>query len=160
MAIRWIMSVGISGALLACSPALDWRELAVAETGLVASFPCKPQRVVQQELGLFQCEAGGLRFVLAWQRWAEPNQLRLHLAQAAAETTRRTGFPVQVVVGAQLPKGAVAWPGSGRYRLGSDGRAGQMLLWARGLTSYRALVTGSGSDEAAVHFFDGMRSAN
>lgn len=160
MAFRWIMGVGVSGALLACSPTLDWRELAVADAGLVASFPCKPQRIVQQELGLMQCEAGGLRFVLAWQRWTEPNPLRLHLAQAAAESARRAGVPMQAVVDAQLPQGALAWPGSGRFTLGSDGQAGQMLLWARGLTSYRALVTGTGSAEAAALFFDGMRSAD
>lgn len=154
------MGVGFSVALLACSPPLNWRELAVADAGLLASFPCKPQRLVQQGLGLLQCEAGGLRFLLAWQRWSEPQQLRMHLADAPSESARRAGLAVHAMADAQLPKGALAWPGSGRYKLGENGKAGQMLLWARGLTSYQALVTGGRSSEAATQFFDGLRSVD
>ena len=152
--------IAAAGALMACSPALDWRELAVPEAGLIASFPCKPQRVVQQDLGLMQCEAAGLRFVLAWQRWQEPQQLRASLASAAPEAARRAGVPVMALPDVRLPEGALAWAGSGRFGLGDDAQAGQMLFWARGLTGYRAIVTGKQSAAPATLFFDGLRSAN
>lgn len=40
---RMTLAAALATALAACSPALDWRELPVADTGLKAMFPCKPE---------------------------------------------------------------------------------------------------------------------
>lgn len=59
--------------LLACSPTLNWRELALDEGRLQTTFPCKPDRAQRtQTLGghevtlhMAGCEAGGALFVVA-----------------------------------------------------------------------------------------------
>lgn len=145
-------------ALLACSPALDWREVSAPEAGLDAMFPCKPQRLSAAESGLLQCEAGGLRFVLAWQRADAPQALQMGLASAAGEAASRAGARLESLPGARLPVGAFDWPGSGRFRLYGGTQPVQLLVWARGLTRYRALVLGARADEVSGLFFDGLRS--
>lgn len=145
-------------ALLGCSPALDWREVAVPEAGLAAMFPCKPQRLSHAEQGLLQCEAAGQRFVLAWQRAAQPQQLQAGLASAASEAASRARARLEPLPGGRLPEGALDWAGSGRFRLQGGEQPAQLLLWARGLTSYRALVLGERADEVSGLFFDGLRS--
>ena len=144
--------------LQACSPALDWREVGVPEAELAAMFPCKPQRLIQATQGLLQCEAAGLRFVRAWQRVDAPQALQAGLANAAADAASRAQARLEALPGARLPAGALAWPGSGRFRLHGGEQPVQLLLWARGLTSYRALVLGARADEACAHFFDGLRT--
>lgn len=147
--------------LLGCRPALDWREVAVPEAELLAMFPCKPQRWSDANQGMLHCEAGGQRFVLAWQRATAPQVLQAGLAAAAADAASRAGAGagVEPLVGAKLPSGALDWPGSGRFRLRGAEQPAQLLFWARGLTSYRALVVGSRADEVGAPFFDGLRTA-
>ena len=40
--------IACATALAACTPALDWRELPVDDTGLKAMFPCKPDHETRQ----------------------------------------------------------------------------------------------------------------
>ncbi len=145
--------------LSACSPALDWRQINVPEAGLTALFPCKPQRVVQEHLGLMQCEADGQRFVLGWQRWHEPQSLRDELAAAPQQAASRADAELQSLPDAALPPDALAWPGSGRFVLRANGQQVQLQFWARGLMSFRAMVVqpdGARTDPAP--FFDSLRS--
>lgn len=147
--------------LLGCRPTLDWREVSVPEADVVALFPCKPQRWSVADQGMLHCEAGGQRFVLAWQRAQAPQVLQAGLAMAAADAASRagTGVGVEPVAGAAVPSGALDWPGTGRFRLRGAEQPAQLLFWARGLTSYRALVIGSRADEVGASFFDGLRSS-
>ena len=60
-------------ALQACSPALNWREVRVDSTPLLALFPCRPDQGVQSvalgeravKMTMMGCEAGGAMFTLA-----------------------------------------------------------------------------------------------
>lgn len=58
--------------LSACSPELDWREFQPEGSGIVASFPCRPDRHVRSialagrtlKLQMLVCDAAGANFVL------------------------------------------------------------------------------------------------
>jgi hypothetical protein len=145
--------------LAACAPALNWRDVAEPELRLQAQFPCKPQRVVQATMGLLQCEAAGQRFVLAWRRFDEPAQARVAVAQGAAHAAKELQAKLQNSPGVQVPKGAVDWPGSGRFALNGGHRAAWVQIWASGLVFHQALVVAPTStpDEAARWFFDSLR---
>lgn len=60
--------------LSACSPAYNWRELRPYGTPLLALMPCKPETASRPVplgatptvLHMHSCEAGGLRFAVAW----------------------------------------------------------------------------------------------
>jgi len=64
----WALALG------ACSPALNWRELALDEGRLHAAFPCKPDRAQREQglggqplvLHMAGCEAAGALFVVAY----------------------------------------------------------------------------------------------
>lgn len=59
--------------LLACSPALNWREVRPDGAPLMALFPCRPDQGVQSvplgvqvvKMAMMGCEAGGAMFTLA-----------------------------------------------------------------------------------------------
>lgn len=59
-----------SGLMAGCTPALDWREVRLADSGLSLLFPCKPQSQTRAvdvaglpwSASLTACEAGGLTF--------------------------------------------------------------------------------------------------
>lgn len=147
-------------ALAACAPALDWRDVVEPALHLQAQFPCKPQRVVQEDVGLLQCEAKGQRFVLAWRRFDQPGEARVAVAQAAAHAAQGMKATVQAVPGIQMPMGAVDWAGSGRFALMGGDRPAWVQVWARGLVFHQALVLSpkeSPDLEAASLFFDSLR---
>ena len=58
----------------ACSPTLNWRELRLDGVPLLALMPCKPDSATRSvplagtptELHMHSCEAGGMRFAVAW----------------------------------------------------------------------------------------------
>ncbi len=152
-----------TAALLACAPALDWRDVVEPELALQAQFPCKPQRVVQTQLGLLQCEAQGLRFVLAWRRFDTPASAREAVGQGAAHAGRGLGAQLKALPLVQIPSGAVDWPGTGRFALTKGQRPAWIQVWARGLVFHQAMVLGpaSGSDgdgEPARLFLDSLRA--
>ena len=63
----------LGGCLLGCTPALDWREVALADSGLLATFPCRPQREERTvgvadddvRMALFACRAEGSTYALS-----------------------------------------------------------------------------------------------
>src|SRR5689334_7855840 len=60
-------------ALAACSPTFNWREVPIADAGLVALLPCKPDRAERAlplgaesvRVDMAGCEAGGATFAVA-----------------------------------------------------------------------------------------------
>lgn len=70
------LSVIVSGSLLlqACSPSLNWRDVRLDQTSLLALFPCKPERAARTvslggqtlTLNLLACDAGDAKFALAY----------------------------------------------------------------------------------------------
>jgi hypothetical protein len=155
---RWLTLVSL--ALSACSPALNWRQVSIAEAAVELQFPCKPERQVQAGLGLVHCEAAGMRFVLGWREWPEPSAAQRAVAQAAAEAGARMSATPVLDQGASLPADALSWAGTGRYRLDSPSGRVEMQVWARGLTAYQAYVIGPGrvQNEAAQVFLSSVRS--
>jgi hypothetical protein len=165
MKLKWF-SCGLGAAaaalLAACAPALDWRDVVEPELALQAQFPCKPQRVVQSQLGLLQCEAQGLRFLLAWRRFDTPAAAREAVGQGAAHTARGLAAQLTALPLVQLPSGAVDWQGTGRFTLKEGQRPGWIQVWARGLVFHQAMVLGppsssDGDGEPARLFFDSLR---
>ena len=122
---RFFLSVAAALALLAaCSPALNWREVAFEGAAARASLPCKPDRTRRSvplggqptDLQMAGCEVGGAMFAVMWARLpagADPaaalsgwRQATLSHVRAAAE-----GAPAPFV-----PRGALALPDAVRLQ--------------------------------------------
>ncbi|MDM7951378.1 hypothetical protein [Hydrogenophaga sp.] len=159
--------------LTACSPTFNWRETRVEGTPLQALMPCKPdaaQRSVPllgtpTELHLLSCEAGGLRFALAWAEVPDADQLRpATLAWRSAslmairvssppDDEASTAWPVKVAGAAQV---------LGVSAQGQDpsGAAVQIraAYFAQGQQVFQAAVYGERLPaEALDTFFGGLR---
>lgn len=106
-------------ALAGCSPALNWRTVAVPEAGLQITLPCKPEtatRTVElagapQALSMLGCEADGATFAVSHVRLAEPSTAGLALAHWRAATLARLGAG-SVSPGASLAKGSTSDAGA------------------------------------------------
>ena len=153
----------------ACSPTFNWRELRVDDTPLVALLPCKVESATRPvplagpaaapaELHMHSCEAGGLRFAVAWADLgpAVPVEPALNAWRAASlQAIRATGtdWPVRLP-GAQWLQGVQAQ--------GTDpqGRAVQTraAYFAQGTRVFQAAVYGARlPDEPRDAFFAGLQ---
>ena len=60
--------------LQACSPSLNWRDVRLDQTPVLALFPCKPERAAREvsmgdqtlTLNVLACDAGDAKFALAY----------------------------------------------------------------------------------------------
>lgn len=124
-----IRTLALVAALLltACSPALNWRDVALSDASLRASLPCKPevaQRTVELagapvELRMSGCEADGATFALACAVLADPGRAGLTLvhwraAVLAALQAPAPGQPGAPVDAHHVPAGALDLPQSVR----------------------------------------------
>lgn len=139
--------------LLACTPALNWRDTPVGAGGLHASFPCKPDKaerrtefapgrpIVVHALG---CEAGGASFAVLYADFGATGELAQALAQwkqaslAASRATAESELPFQ-------PPGALGLPQSVQLRSRAQRPDGAMLqgkaaYFARGTHAFQAVV--------------------
>lgn len=165
--------LGLSLAVLSgCAPALDWREVSVPASGLMAWFPCRP--VLQTRpmpaagpiagAGLMACDADGKSFALAWQELGDPGQLSANPRAWRESTRQRLGWR-------RWTRDAEDWrvdgmtpnPESGLWRgQGSDEARpvsfGLLASFSRGTTVFQATVVAPGPlvDEADP-FFEGLR---
>lgn len=70
MRSAFLITLLASTLVTGCTPALDWREVRLAESGLILLFPCKPQFQARSvdaaglpwSASLTACEAGGMTF--------------------------------------------------------------------------------------------------
>jgi len=156
--------------LLACSPALNWREVRMDGAPLAAMLPCKPDRaerevqLVEQSLPLkmIGCEAAGATFAVAMvtlpdvsrsdavlQQWRKVSTA--HLKPSAVSTT-----PFSLA-------GDTPWPGSQKVQLeGSQPNGapvqGQVAYFARGPQLFQALVYSDRLQAQQTEpFFAGLR---
>ena len=149
------------GLLVACTPALNWREVAIPEMAAVALFPCKPQRHVNGTTGLVHCEADGLRFVMGW---------RLSLSTEAAGTEEKLAVQVlanrmnasmQRLQFASSQRIAEQLGGKVGYQLTTpEGSAAWVRVWVQDRLLHQALVVGSDQlahQEAAEAFLGSIR---
>lgn len=87
--LRHLVKLAVALVLLACSPALNWRGVALPEAGLSLSLPCKPDRATRPvdpgtgmvELSMVGCEADGATFALSHMPLAHPAQAGAALAR-------------------------------------------------------------------------------
>ena len=164
-------SLATAVAILAgCSPALDWREFQAEGSGIVASFPCKPDRHVRTvklevqtvRMEMLVCSVGEVSYALSFADLDDPARVsdalqelqglaRSNLASEGSESQ-----PLQVPGMTPNPKAA-------RLRVNGrrpDGAAmqEQAAFFVKGLRVYQATVLGKHvSAEAADTFLGGLR---
>jgi hypothetical protein len=168
-------AAGLAALLLsvsACSPTFNWRELRVDGTPLVALMPCKPESATRPvplgaaptaptDLHMHSCEAGGLRFAVAWADVGQPAQLASALAawrSASLQSVRGT----PAAAGEWAVKLPGADPVQGVSAQGTDAQGqpvqSRMLYFARGTQVFQAAVYGPRlPDEALDAFFAGLQ---
>lgn len=122
-----ILGLAATALLAACSPALDWRDVAVPVASLTASLPCKPEQVQRSvelagqpvELRMTGCEANGATFAVACAALAEPALAGAALAHWRAAVWAGMQAPAPGQPGAPqdtpfVPTGALELPQSVR----------------------------------------------
>lgn len=158
----------------ACSPTLNWREVRVAEAGLVALLPCKPERTTRTvqmggqalQMHMVGCEAAGATLAVAY--------APLPPGMSPAQALEGWRSVVQTHVGATAeavrpyaPQGAAEMPQSVRLTLrnghwGQRAVQGQAAWFARiqpdAAMVYHAVVYADEADLGAMApLFDEIR---
>ena len=161
----------LSGSLLlqACSPALNWRDVRLDPTPVVALFPCKPERAARDvsvgdqtlNLNLLACDAGGSKFALAYADAHDANKTGPLLASWRTVTlaNMRATAPADVPVSV---KGVDALSATGVLANGvrPDGSAVvlQAVWFASGTRIFQASVYSDvARPQVAETYFSGLR---
>ncbi len=159
--------------LLACAPALDWREVRPADTAALLLLPCRP--VAQQrrlvlagqpvQMHLLACSAGGQTWGLAHADVADPARLGQALAELQAAAAANIGAAAPPAPRVLQVPGATPHAASTRVKLAGrmpDGTAVwmQVAVFCHGTTAYQATALGERlDDEAAETFLASIRFA-
>ncbi|WGT61684.1 hypothetical protein [Variovorax paradoxus] len=160
-------------ALAACSPTFNWRETPIADAGLVAMLPCKPDRADRAlplgaesvKVDMAGCEAGGATFAIAHASAGSPEQAEAWLRAWRAATRNQLGN-AQVTEAPATLKRATAAPAPVKLDAQPEqqGAATVQVLWFAQsqrdgrVSLYQATVLGRPSaPDAAKTFFDGLR---
>ncbi|GAC1357013.1 MAG: hypothetical protein NVSMB34_11440 [Variovorax sp.] len=168
------LALTAAAVLAACSPTFNWREVPIADAGLVALLPCKADRANRAlplgaesvQIDMTGCDAGGATFAVAHATALGPEQARAWLeAWRSAMRTQLRGAPVTEAPAA-LPR-ATAVPAPVRLDAQPRQQQGatpvQVLWFAQSqkdgtVALYQATVLGRPSSaEAARTFFEGLR---
>jgi hypothetical protein len=160
-------------ALGGCSPTFNWRELRLDGTPLRALMPCKPDSATRPvplagtpvELHMHSCEAGGLRFAVAWAEVGDAAQVPVALAawrRASLQSIRSPLTPADDAAQRWAVDVAGAPAVQGVKALGQDPQ-GQTVhtraaYFSQGTQVFQAAVYGARmSDEVVAPFFAGLR---
>lgn len=156
--------------MLACSPALDWREVRPEGSGAVALFPCKPSSHARMvvlagsavRLTLSACTAAGATFGFAFADVADPRRVGPALAELADAALKnlsgRAERPRPPEVSGMTPNpAAVRIRLSGR-RPDGDPIEEEIAVFSKGTRIYQATVLGPKLNrEVTAMFFDGLK---
>ncbi len=167
---RLILSFTAVASLAACSPALDWREFQPEGSGVVATFPCKPDRHVRTiklavqtvRMEMLACGADDAQFALSFLDLDDPSKVSTALAELQARAAGNLGAARRESRPAAVP-GMTPNPEAAQLRLEGrqpDGTALQeeAVFFAKGLRVYQATVLGRQlRPGAAETFFAGLR---
>lgn len=154
----------------ACSPTLDWRETAAEGSGIVAMFPCRPDRHARTvelagsklKMEMLVCAAGGATYALSFVDVPDPARVNAALAQLRGASLGN----VQAIaprstpasIGGMTPNAeAVRVAAAGRL---PDGAGVQVhaVFFAKGLRVYQASIVGAKPlAEANEIFLSGLR---
>lgn len=157
-------------AMLACTPAFNWREVRIAATPLHALFPCKPEKEsrkvtmagLETELHMAHCDTSGVKAAIGHARIADATLIQAALVQWKAATlagmrvtpamvSGPVGIPAPVAAGALSVDAAGTTPDGKPLRL-------KATWFARDGEVYAALWYGqSWSSELAESFFSGLQ---
>lgn len=155
----------------ACTPAMDWRELTLDDTGVSAMLPCKPsiyERKVQLAGSAFTmtlraCSTNQATWAVGYATLQDPSMVQPVLRALSAAAASNVGVPVPSDARSWSPRGATSGDASVRWRADGhlpDGRAvgSRTAVFARGLHVFQATAIGrSLSDDDADTFFEGLR---
>lgn len=156
--------------LAACSPTFNWREVPIAESGLVALLPCKADRANRAlplgaesvQVDMTGCEAGGATFAIAHASANGPEQAQAWLHAWRAATRAQLGAAAVTEAPAELQR-ATATPPPLRLDA-AQGAAPLQILWFAqsqkdgSVALYQATVLGKlSSPDAPKTFFEGLR---
>jgi hypothetical protein len=157
--------------LVACTPALDWRESRPQGSQVQLLFPCKPashsRRVALAggtiEMSMYACSAADTVYALSFADVKEPSRVGPALDELARavnsnvqSSSAAASEPVRVA-------GMTPHPRSAQWRLVGrlpDGRAVQerAALFTHGTSVYQATMLGAELDkEAQENFFGSLR---
>lgn len=168
-----ISALPISLALIgvgACSPALDWRETAAEGSGVVAMFPCRPDRHARSvelagsklKMEMLVCPAAGATYALSFADVPEPARVTAALAELRAAALRNVQALQPEIVPARV---AGMTPNAEAVRVSASGRLpdgaavqAHAVFFAKGLRVYQGSVIGAKPEaEANEVFFAGIR---
>ena len=170
---RFAAPAVLAAALLgACSPTFNWREVPVADEGLVALLPCKPDRATRSlplgagasiTVDMTGCEAGGATFAVAHATAEDAAQAERWMSAWRAATRAQLAGRPATEAPASLPR-AAASPAPVRLDVQEPaGSPSAHMLWfaqqqAGGVALYQATVIGRpASADALPTFFEGLR---
>jgi hypothetical protein len=154
----------------ACSPALDWRDVRPAGSGLTLLMPCKPVSQERQlplagapvQLSLLACSADGQTWGIAHADVADPARVSAALVELRHAAAANLSAEPTEVLPLQVP-GATPQAASVRVRFDGrrpDGRAVhvQSAVFARGTRVFQATALGEPLQaEAAQTFLGSIR---
>jgi hypothetical protein len=155
----------------ACSPSLNWREVRLPESELVAMFPCKPEQMVRSvtlggakaAMRLASCTAEEMTFGIGYATLAQPAQVDSALAQLRAAASDNIGASATAGAAAWRVTGMTPHPLAQRWEVAGHGADGSAVrervgLFTRGLAVYQATVVGASLQTEAVDtFFGGLK---
>lgn len=169
---RFLAPLALAVALIAagCSPALDWREFQPEGSGIVATFPCKPDRqtrtvklaVQTVRFELISCAADDVQFALSYFDLDDPGQVSAALKELQSLAAGNLGASERRARRAEVP-GMTPNPDAARLKLEGrqpDGSTLQQeaVFFAKGLRVYQATLLGRRlRPDAAETFLSGLR---
>ena len=176
MACDWrVAVVSFAAALLGggCSPAFDWREFEPEGSGVVVTFPCRPDhhsrsvRVagIPARMDMLVCAASDTTFAVAYLDAADPAGVKAALADLRAVAQSNVGGDSAIASPIQVP-GMTPSTQAARVRLAGRRPDGsplqqQAAFFAKGLRVYQASVVGRVlSDDVVDTFFAGLKLAS
>ena len=159
----------VAVSMLACSPALDWRESRLEGSGVAMRFPCRPERQERPArigtetltMRLHSCNAAGSAFALVTADAADPSRVTALLeawrGQAIANVDGTAAAEVTPAIPGETPNAQ-----SARLRIVGkrpDGRrvVEHAAFFVKGLTLFQATVIGADepADREAIDTFFG-----
>jgi hypothetical protein len=160
--------LALAYAAAACTPTLDWRELRIDGTMLLALFPCKPSgharnlalAGVTVEMTLTACSTGGATYAVSFADVGQPALVGKALDELAAAAARNidakgapTSAPLQIEGMTPNPR-AARWAIAGRR--GDDQRVEeQVAVFSHGTQVFQATMVGAKLDSEAIDMFFG-----